>query len=321
MKTWLSMLKNRESKLSFFSSSFRRSPRDDKARIRNALFHFLCQAKLVRAWQFCAQRHRPSIILYHDPDPILFAAHIDALKKHFSLISLRDYIDARLGNTLHLLPRYPLVITIDDGLAGNFKLLQVIAKKKVPVTIFLTSGIVDTTRHFWWTALKSEEDFRSMKKKRNQEVACELSRFGLSKETAHATRQALSAQEIRKMQPYIDFQAHTRFHPVLPMCTFEEAYEEISVCKTELEAKFSLDIYALAYPHGDYSDRDVELAKQAGYRCALTVDGGLNGKSTDLFRLKRIYMPDDAVPMEAIIKASGLWNVLMWPFKGAGPKY
>lgn len=123
------------------------------------------------------------------------------------------------------------------------------------------------------------------------------------------------------MQPYIDFQAHTRFHPVLPMCSSEEAYDEICVCKEELETRFSLDIYALAYPHGDYSDRDVELARQAGYRCALTVEGGLNGKATDLFRLKRIYMPDDALPMEAVVKASGLWTVLMRPFKGSGPKF
>jgi len=315
------MFKNRESRFGSFSSPFRRYPGDEKGRFRYALFHFLCQAGLVRTWQFCMQRYRPSIVLYHDPDPVLFAAHLDELKKHFNLISLRDYIEARHSNTLHLLPKYPLIITIDDGLAGNFQLLEVIKKRKVPVTIFLTSGIVDTMRHFWWTPLKSEEDFRKMKKKRNQELASELSRFDFSKEASHASRQALTAQEIRKMKPYIDFQAHTRFHPVLPMCTEEEAYDEICVCKTELETRFALDIYALAYPHGDYSDRDVELAKQAGYRCALTVDGGLNGKRTDLFRLKRIYMPDDAVPMEAVTKASGLWTALTWPFKRTGPKY
>lgn len=321
MKTMLSQLKNKEKRSSFSSLSFRRSLRDEKVRVRNFLFRFLCQAKMVGAWQFFFQKHSPSIVLYHDPDPLLFAEHIDELKKHFSLIALRDYIKARSSNTLHLLPEYPLIITIDDGLIGNFKLLDVIARRKVPVTIFLTSGIVGTNRHFWWTALKSEEDFRTMKKKRNQEVACELSRFDFNKEKSFTNRQALSAQEITMMQPYIDFQAHTRFHPVLPMCSSEEAYDEICVCKEELETRFSLDIYALAYPHGDYSDRDVELARQAGYRCALTVEGGLNGKATDLFRLKRIYMPDDALPMEAVVKASGLWTVLMRPFKGSGPKF
>lgn len=321
MKTFLSLLKNKESNVSLPASSPRGYVSERKVQFRNSLFHFLCQSKLVSAWQFCFQRKRPSIVLYHDPSPGCFAAQIDELKKHFNIISLRDYIEARANNTLHLLPKYSLIITIDDGLVGNFKLRKVIAKKKVPVTIFLTSGVVNTNRHFWWTHVKSEEDFHSFKKKRNEEVAAELGRFNYNKTAAYSTRQTLSMCEIREMAPYVDFQAHTRFHPVLPTCTAEEAYDEIWGCKTDLEKQFDFEIYALAYPHGDYCDRDVEIAKLTGYRCALTVDAGLNGKSTDLFRLKRIYMPDDAGPKEAVVKASGLWTILMRPFKPAGPRF
>lgn len=155
----------------------------------------------------------------------------------------------------------------------------------------------------------------------HKDVALELHQANFDKAKMYATRQALNESEIREMSSYVDFQAHTRFHPVLPTCTTEEAHDEIWGCKAELEERFSLDIYALAYPHGDYCDRDVELARQAGYHCALTVEGGLNGKSTDPFRLKRIYMPDDAGAMEAVVKASGLWTALMRPFKQTGPRY
>jgi peptidoglycan/xylan/chitin deacetylase (PgdA/CDA1 family) len=321
MKTFLSNLKSKESRAGISAIPFRGYVRDEKVRIRNFLFRSLCQSKMVGAWQFLFQRNRPSIVLYHDPDPQLFAAHIDEFKKYFNIISLRDYVVARTNNTVHLLPKYSLIITIDDGLVGNYKLRDAIARRRVPVTIFLTSGVVNTNRHFWWTYVRSEEDFRRMKKKKNKEVAAELLRFNFDKAAPYSTRQALNAPEIREMAPYVDFQAHTRFHPVLPTCTAEEADDEICGCKSELEARFSLDIYALAFPHGDYCDRDIALAKQAGYRCAVTVDGGLNGKSTDLFRLKRIYMPDDAGPLEAVVKASGLWTVLMRPFKPAGPRY
>jgi peptidoglycan/xylan/chitin deacetylase (PgdA/CDA1 family) len=321
MKTFLSNLKSKEGKPAFAAISFRGYVREEKVRLRNFLFRFLCQARIVGAWQLCFQRSRPAIVLYHDPDPKLFAAHLDELKKYFNVIPLRDYITARANNTVHLLPKYSLIITIDDGLVGNFSLLDVIASRKAPVTIFLTSGVVDTNRHFWWTYVSSEEDFRRMKKTAHKDVAAELLRANFDQSADYSTRQALNEREIREMSAYVDFQAHTRFHPVLPTCTQEEAYDEICGCKAELEARFSLDIYALAYPHGDYCDRDIELAKQAGYRCALTVEAGLNGKSTDPFRLKRSYMPDDAGAMEAVVKASGLWAVLMRPFKQTGPRY
>lgn len=261
-------------------------------------------------WQFFVQRRRPSIICYHDPDPKLFAAHVDALKRHFNIISLRDYITARLDNAVHTLPDYSLIITIDDGLAGNFKLLEVIAERRVPVTIFLTSGVVGTNRHFWWTYVQSEDEFQSLKRESHEDMVSHLGCFGFEKMATHATRQALSAREIQEMAPYVDFQAHTRFHPVLPMCSEDEAFDEIHGCKRELSERFSLDVYALAYPHGNYSERDIALAKQAGYLCALTVDEGLNSKSTDAFRLKRIYIPDDAGLMEVVTKASGVWAAL-----------
>lgn len=310
MKTFLNNLKSKENKGGFSAIPFRGYVGEEKVRLRNFLYHFLCQAKLVGIWQFCFQKYRPSIVLYHDPDPAVFAAHIDEFKKYFNIIPLRDYIAARTNNTVHLLPKYSLIITIDDGLVGNYKLLDVIASRKVPVTIFLTSAVVNTDRHFWWNYVRSEEELRRMKQTATKELAAELLHKNFNKEAAYATRQALNAREIQEMMPHVDFQAHTRFHPVLPMCTDEEAYDEICGCKSDLEANFSFDIYALAYPHGNYCDRDIALAKQAGYRCAVTVDDGLNRTSTDPFRLKRIYMSDCAPPKEAVVKASGLWTAL-----------
>jgi poly-beta-1,6-N-acetyl-D-glucosamine N-deacetylase len=313
MKNFLRSVKDKDRKTSLPAFTFPRHLPVDKNWVKSFVFHFLCRSKAVGIWQFLFQRSRPSIALYHDPNPAVFAAHIDELKKHFNIISLRDYITARRDNTVDRLPKYALIITIDDGWAGNYKLLDVIAQKGVPVTIFLASGVTNTYRHFWWTYITSDDDFRRMKKERHAEVADELRRVGYHKEAAYSTRQVLCASEIREMARYVDFQAHTRFHPVLPICTDEEAYDEIVGCKTELAQHFSLDIYALSYPHGAYCDRDVALARQAGYRCALTVEAGLNTKSSDPFHLKRIYLPDDARPMEVVVKASGLWAGLTRP--------
>jgi hypothetical protein len=78
-----------------------------------------------------------------------------------------------------------------------------------------------------------------------------------------------------------------------------------------LKERFGLSVVALAYPNGDYSERDMALVREAGYSCALTVDPGVNDVVTDLYALKRIYMPDDASIGELSVRASGIWDTLM----------
>jgi hypothetical protein len=100
------------------------------------------------------------------------------------------------------------------------------------------------------------------------------------------------------------------FHPILPQCPPDKAEFEITRSKDDLEARFGQRIYALAYPNGSYSERDAELARKAGYRCALTLDRGFNSHTTPLFKLRRICIPDEADRHELLVKASGLWGYL-----------
>ena len=85
---------------------------------------------------------------------------------------------------------------------------------------------------------------------------------------------------------------------------------EIFGSKEALESEHGLKIYALAYPNGDYSHREVELLQSAGYTCGLTLEAGLNDAETDPFRLRRVALPDDAGINEVIVKVSGLWTFL-----------
>jgi peptidoglycan/xylan/chitin deacetylase (PgdA/CDA1 family) len=123
-------------------------------------------------------------------------------------------------------------------------------------------------------------------------------------------RQALSDSEVAELKARVDFQSHTLFHPILPRCPADKAEAEIARSKQDLEARLGSRIYALAYPNGSYSDRDVDLVKKAGYRCALTLDRGFNSNSTPLFKLRRICVPDEADPHELLVKASGLWGYI-----------
>ncbi len=77
--------------------------------------------------------------------------------------------------------------------------------------------------------------------------------------------------------------------------------------KQMLETEYKLPINAIAYPNGDYSDRDIAISKEAGYTCGITVDFGYNTIHTDLFRLKRLSVNDTGNLDELAVKASGVW--------------
>jgi peptidoglycan/xylan/chitin deacetylase (PgdA/CDA1 family) len=137
-----------------------------------------------------------------------------------------------------------------------------------------------------------------------------LREFGFEGTKEFPDRHALSKDEIREMKQVVDFQSHTRFHPLLPNCSAEKARAEIWQSKEELERDYGLEVYALAYPNGHYSEREITMASEAGYQCGVTIDVGFNAQDTDLFRLKRLGLTDEADVNELLVKTSGTWGYL-----------
>ena len=73
-----------------------------------------------------------------------------------SFISIDTAAQAIKGNAVPQLPPFPMVITFDDGHAGNYKLLPIFQTYNIPATIYVTSGLTGTNRHFWWKELRSK---------------------------------------------------------------------------------------------------------------------------------------------------------------------
>lgn len=282
--------------------------------MRRLVFLLLRLTSIPFLLRVIAQRNRVTILCWHDPAPAVLELHIRWLQHHYNIVSLREFVDWRLGKTNTPMPKKALVLTFDDGHKDNYWLKQLFESLHAPVTIFLCSAIIGTNRHYWWTAPKCESG--KLKRLPDHERRTRLAALGFDENKEYEERQALSIDEIDVLKPLIDFQAHTRLHPILPMCTWERAIEEIEGCKTELEQKFKFDVYAIAYPNGDYSKREINAARSAGYQCALTLDGGSNTAYTNMFRLRRIPMHDLADINELVVKASGLWELLVPIFGG-----
>jgi len=276
--------------------------------MKNLIFKILRYSGLPFFFREFIQKNKVSILLFHDIKKENAEKAFAYINRKYKVISLQQYTDAVLNNTN--LPKKALIITFDDGHISNYTLLPVIKKYQIPVTIFLCASIINTKRHFWFLHEPIAYMVEDFKKVSNQLRLKKLEGHGFLQGKEYENQEALDKTQIEEMKEWIDFQSHTRFHPILPQCTNAEAAEEIIGSKQILENDFQLNIHTLSYPNGDYSERDIELAKTAGYICGMTVDYGYNTLHTDLFRLKRLSVNDTGNINELAVKASGVWAFL-----------
>ena len=282
-----------------------------KTRMRALIFKILRLSGLPFLLRELLQRNRVTIVMFHDPAPEQAERAFLYLKKHYRLIGLNTFLEARSSGSLKNLPKKSLVITLDDGHIRNCDLLPILKKHQIPVTIFLCAGLVNTRRHFWFLEQFSGMDKEQLKQMPNNQRLEILANAGFQQDREYENAQALTKAQIMEMKDQVDFQSHTSFHPCLHTCSDAEAHSEIFQSKKTLEQEFGLPINALAYPNGDYSQRDIELIKEAGYACAISVDFGFNSIHTDPYRLKRLSIDDTDNPDTVAVKASGLWTLLL----------
>jgi peptidoglycan/xylan/chitin deacetylase (PgdA/CDA1 family) len=236
------------------------------------LFYFLRVTEFAR---FC-NRTNTMILCYHGiterfgPDPedrsaivvdrALFLTQLAYLKRHYRVITLLDYLEARQSG--QPLPWHSVILTFDDGQRNFLTVAAPVLKESgLPATVFLVTDHVDARDHSNlgpnWTPLDD--------------------------------RISLSWPEARTLQSAqaIEFGSHTCSHPELSQLSGNadrELHESFRAIRGNLRDDFPP---SLAYPYGDYSERIAEKARSAGYSCALTTEAGSNSIHTDLFQLRR----------------------------------
>ncbi len=103
--------------------------------------------------------------------------------------------------------------------------------------------------------------------------------------------------------------AHTLSHPVLSLCSDEEARREIQESKIKLEHALGRPVWAFAYPFGNPStmgERELRLAREAGFACAfLNVEHWGTGPAS-LFALPRTHVTAATTLPEFAAHLSGL---------------
>ncbi len=275
-------------------------------KIKKILFRVLWFTGIPQLIRHTFQKDAFTIIGYHKIDRETFRKHIKILKKYYTVTPLKNFIDS-CKDAKH----YSLIITFDDGHAKNYHILEIVKEERIPITVFLCTDIIDTKRHFWFEENFNKKLINYMKKIEDKKRLLLLKKAGFEENKEYKNRHALSKKEIEEMKEYVDFQSHTKSHPILPRCSYEKAFHEIKDSKEFLEKNYQLKIYALAYPNGDYSWREIEMVKKSGYLCAVTTSPGFNRCNSYPFTLKRIMIPDDCKDKyELLVRVSGVWDII-----------
>jgi peptidoglycan/xylan/chitin deacetylase (PgdA/CDA1 family) len=276
--------------------------------MKKFLFRALRISGLPFLFRELIQKNKVTILLFHDISKETAEQSFSYLSRNYEIIDLNHFIEACEAKGINKIPPKALIITFDDGYIRNYEILPVIRKYNIPVTFFVCTSIINTNRHFWYKFLSDTLAPYELHRKSNLEKLDILSRAGFELEQEFTEPQALQKAHINEMKHYVNFQSHTMFHPILPKCNDLEARTEIFESKRMLELEYGLTINAISYPRGDYSERDIQLSKQAGYKCGITVDFGFNTLKTDIFRLKRLCVNDTDNINELIVKSSGVWD-------------
>ena len=241
-------------------------------------------------------RNKISILVYHDPRPEVVEQHLRYLSRRYAFSTMDAVVDAAKSGDWSAIPSRCLVVTLDDGYRGNFELLDVFSRYGVVPTIYAVTQVVGTRRRYWWTACPDPDSLKSLPNRERLERLREDHGFEQTRddEDGGAVPQALGEEQIRLMVDRVTFGSHTRFHPVLPTCTLEESREEIALSKQDLEQLTGKPCRHFSYPNGDFSRREFELLRAAGFESARTTIPGWNNRDGSLLALKVIGSPDDA---------------------------
>lgn len=219
------------------------------------------------------------------------------------------------------------VVTFDDGYRDNYRYAFPILKKyKIPATVFLITGHIDTGNLFWFDKIRyviwntkikrlkldGFEDFslnsidnrllsiysitEKLKKLKDEtknhlvEKIINISKVDIPHDLGRDVN--LSWDEVKEMNEWgIEFGAHTISHPILTRIPLEQAKFEILQSKKEIEKRLGQSVYTFAYPNGtreDFNTGIIDLVRKSGFTCAVTTIPTIPTTRMNLYKLGRL---------------------------------
>lgn len=223
-----------------------------------------------------------------DPQGGVTLKHYELLFLHFQRAGYR-FVSA--NNILCGLPDGKYVhMTFDDGYYNNFRILPLLEKYNIPISLFISSNHIKMQKCFWWDALYRavfakdhglshyhyNERAAQFKVMKNDEIeAALIQEFGKDILTPKGdVDRPMTVEELQKFaaHPLVEIGNHTANHAVLTNYSSSEAQEEISSCERDLTQWLGKSTRLFAFPNGNYDDAMICLVDKLGYKMGFSCD-------------------------------------------------
>ena len=262
--------------------------------------------------------------------PTAFEAQIRYLASTGSIISLQEYLDHREDGRPLL--RKSIVVTFDDGYKDNLTIAAPILQKYgVPATFFIATGYIGTDKMKWEDQLsclirrsKAEAVPLSLSsrdvlfnigsdKDKFKVIDALVNILGHLNQTERLQvldemrRQIkvkcddqagimMNWNDVRQLAntPGFTIGSHTVTHQHLTRIPLDDVIFEVTSSKEHLEDEIGRTVTSFSYPYGDFNHEVITALQAAGYMSAGTIEYGKNSIHSDLFRLKRVQVPDQS---------------------------
>jgi peptidoglycan/xylan/chitin deacetylase (PgdA/CDA1 family) len=193
------------------------------------------------------------ILYYHrisgERDPLAVAP--DAFRRQMDVLAAsgQRVVDLYEIDELTLEPGEAAVaLTFDDGYRDVLEQgLPVLREHGFPSTVFVVPGAIAGLATFSWYGAGAMPPLAGWDELRDAES-----------------------------EGLVHFEPHTVTHPVLTTIPQEDARREIAESKRAVEHELGRPARIFCYPGGYYSQREVDLVRESGYRAAVTCEFGVN---------------------------------------------
>jgi peptidoglycan/xylan/chitin deacetylase (PgdA/CDA1 family) len=259
-----------------------------------------------------------------------FVRGVQALRRRYQIVSL-DAAVAMLSGREEWQPRC-VVLTFDDSLHCLLPTAaKWLSENKLNATFSLSTEVIDQQRPYWWKRLERAvaastakevsallpdgTTFRidpalGLKSVATLKTALKLlpateieavvasveEQFGgalTSSGSDDPYARILSWPEVRELAALgMTLGSHTVTHPNLAILPPEQVRTELIESRERIQVMAGAPCEHLCYPYGAHSPSVCAMARDVGYRSAVTTDSpGWNYSGSDLFALRRFAMP------------------------------
>ena len=309
---------------------------------RNVAGAALQWSGLGRAYETACRPEGAIVLMYHSISTGNADAHIDppnrlplavferqmkflsAHRKVLSLSSLVEQIESGRSPTAG-----SVCITFDDGYLDNLTVAApILARYRLPATLFLATGYVGRAETQWADTL------HSLLMRRTRQIL-DLPGFGMSSanllisqqlakvkwslhslllEAQYAQRAQLlreierqlkptgsmpqvtmnwdDARQLQRSHPLFEFGGHTRDHVDLRSHTGQIAGHEIRGCAADIRNELSVGPQHFSFPYGRWCDSTRDQVSAAGWRSAVGAGNRMRiDRDSDRFAIPRVEAP------------------------------